>query len=272
MPAPHLRRAAALLSLVGCTALPLSPPATHLLPPAPARPTVEATRILSAHAQPVGPGQRDYFGVPVGGLLYVVFSRPLDPIGLAPGRFVTLADNGTRRVPVAARLAPASEKDELRALELVLAAPERLVLSVTVIGQLFDAEGRDIEGLSADVAPVNAAPVPVAAERMASGTACPGAHALRVWWSVPVAAGQGAARIVLRDGRVLAPDARGDLACPPGARLTVAGGPTCDVEDDNVIDYCTAAGESAARIELDPGAARDRQGVQSAGGRLDLPP
>lgn len=270
MPASHLRRAALLASLAGCAVAPQGPPASYTVPPAPARPRGEPTRILSAHAQPAAAGQRDYFGIPAYGLLYLVFSRPLDPAALAPGRFVTLADDGTRRVPIAARLAPASEKDELRALELVLAAPERRVLSVTVIGRLFDAEGHDVDGLSADVAAMNAAPAPVAAEHMSPGTACTGSPAVRVWWSVPVGAGPGPVRLVLRDGRVLAPDARADLPCAPAVRLA-ENGPACDVEDDNVIDYCTAAGDAVVRVELDPGAARDRQGVQSAGGRLDLP-
>lgn len=267
--APHLRTTAALCSLLGCAVSPVYPPEVSAGPPPLAVPAGEPTRILSAHAQPPGPAQRDYFGLPVGLLLYVVFSRPLDPASLAPGRFVTLADNGSRRVPVAARFAPSSELDELRAVELVLPAPERTVLSVTVSGQLFDLEGRDIEGLSADVAPATAAPVPVLAERLASATACGPGPAVRVWWSVPVSVGPGEVRLGLSDGRTVAPKGRGDLACAPGPRL---GGPAtdCDVEDDNVTDYCLPA-EPAARIDLDPGAARDRQGGASAGASLTIP-
>lgn len=270
MPAPHLRTAVALCSLLGCAVSPVYPPEAVAGPPPLTLSTGEPTRILSAHSQPANAAQRDYFGLPVGLLLYVVFSRPLDPASLAPGRFVTLADNGSRRVPLAARFAPSSERDELRAVELVLAAPERAVLSVTVSGQLFDLEGRDVEGLSADVAPSNAPPVPVFAERMASEAACGPGPAVRVWWSVPVALGPGEVRLGLKDGRTVAPRGRGDLTCSPGQRL---GGSTsdCDVEDDNVTDYCTSADELPARIELDPGAARDRQGVASAGASLTLP-
>jgi hypothetical protein len=221
--------------------------------------------------QPVLPGQRDYFGLPVAGLLYVVFTRPLDPAGLAPGRFVVLTDEGTRRVPFAARLAPASERDELRALELVVPAPARNLLSVTVAGQLFDADGRDLEGLAADVTPATAPPVPVAADRLAAGLPeCPGEHVLRVWWSVPVQAGPAPVRLQLRAGGSLTPTRLADLACKPIDRLTadVAG---CDVEDDNVIDLCFAPAGAPLSLELPPDAARDRQGRPSPAARIDFP-
>lgn len=234
------------------------------------RPVGEPTWILTAHAQPAPPGQRDYFGIPVGGLLYLVFSRPLDPAALAPGRFVVLYDDGTRRVPLSARLAPSSERDELRALELVLAAPVRPILSVTVVGQLFDADGRDLDGLAADVAATTAPPAPVAAERLPAGLPeCPGEQVVRVWWSVPVAAGPAPARLQLRGGASLPAARLADLACRPAVRLT--DGADCDVADDNVIDFCFPPGDAAAAIDLPPDVARDRQGLASAAGRLELP-
>lgn len=273
MLASTLHRAAAALLLAACAVAPVGPPPPPpaAQPPPPARPVGEPTWILTAHAQPVPPGQRDYFGLPVGGLLYLVFSRPLDAAGLAPGRFVVLYDDGTRRVPIAARLAPASERDELRALELVLAAPSRPILSVTIIGQLHDADGRDLDGLAADVAPSNAAPAPVAAERLPDGLPeCPGEQVVRVWWSAPVTAGPGPARLLLRGGAALPAARLADLACRPAVRLG-EGGAGCDVEDDSVIDYCFPPGDSAAAIDLPADAARDRQGIASAGARLDLP-
>jgi nitrate reductase NapE component len=256
---PH-RAAAAALLLAACAVAPVGPPPPPAQPPPPpARAVGEPTWILTAHAQPAPPGQRDYFGIPVGGLLYLVFSRPLDPAALAPGRFVVLYDDGTRRVPLSARLAPTSERDELRALELVLAAPVRPILSVTVVGQLFDA----------DVAATTAPPAPVAAERLPSGLAeCPGEQVVRVWWSAPVAAGPAPARLQLRGGASLPAARLADLACRPAVRLT--DGAACDVADDNVIDFCFAPGDAAAAIELPPDAARDRQGLPSAAGRLEL--
>lgn len=274
MPASTPHRAAVALLLAACAVAPVGPPPppSAARPAAPARPPGEPTWILTAHAQPVPPGQRDYFGLPVGGLLYLVFSRPLDPAGLAPGRFVVLYDNGTRRVPIAARLAPASERDELRALELVLAEPVRTILSVTVIGQLHDADGRDLDGLAADVAATTAPPAPVAAERLPSGLPeCPGEQVVRVWWSAPVAAGPGGARLVLRGGATLPASRLADVACRPAVRLA-EGGPACDIEDDGVIDFCFPPADAAAAIDLPADAARDRQGLASAGARLDLPP
>lgn len=258
---------------LACVTAPTAPAATSPTPPAAlsTRPPGEPTRILSAHLQPVPPGQRDYFGLPVAGLLYVVFTRPLDPAGLAPGRFVVLTDEGTRRVPFAARLAPASERDELRAVELVVPAPARNLLSVTVAGQLFDVDGRDLEGLAADVTPATAPPVPVAADRLTAGLLeCPGEHVLRVWWSVPVQAGPAPARLQLRAGGSLTPTRLADLACKPIDRLTgdAAG---CDVEDDNVIDLCFAPAGAPLSLELPPDAARDRQGRPSPAARIDFP-
>lgn len=274
MPAPS--RVAAALVLAACAVHPAGPPPRGPAAPAGlAAPQGPPTRILSAHAQPPpGPDERDYFGVPVGALVYVVFSRPLDPASLVPGRFVVLARDGTRRVPIAASLAPASERDELRALELVVPAPQRELVSITVIGQLFDADGRDIDGLSADIAPADAPPFPVAADRMPEGTGCPG-PAARVWWSVPVAPGGPGVRLQLGDGRALPPAALADIACAPGVRLADDGPAGCDVADDSVIDYCAPAGGSIERVELDPGAARGRGGQPAAGGTLvlqDMPP
>ncbi|MDC0718521.1 hypothetical protein [Nannocystis bainbridge] len=270
---PALFRVAAALAFAACAVPPRDMPPQ---PPASAPPVARShgapTRILAAHAQlPADGGQREYFGVPVGTLLYVVFSRPLDPAALIPGRFVVLARDGTRRVPIAASLAPSSERDELRALELVIPAPQRELVSVTVAGQLFDADGRDIEGQSADVVPADAAPWPVAAELVSVGTDCPPAApaGVRVWWSAPVAAGAGGVRLLLADGRALPPVAVADVACAPEQRLAEPA-PACDPEDDNVLDYCTPVGAAIERIELDDGAARDRSGSLSAAGSLQL--
>ncbi len=270
--ARRLTRAAPALALAACVVAPTTPPpnAPAAPPPVSTRPVGEPTRILSAHLQPVGVGQREYFGVPVAGLLYVVFSRPLDPAGVAPGRFVVLTEDGTRRVPVAARLAPASERDELRALELVIPAPARGLLSVTLVGQLFDVDGRDLDGLSADVRPAAAAPIPVAADRLPSGLPeCPQEHVLRVWWSAPVRPGPAQARLSLQTGGSLAPDRLADLACKPGERLGGAAG--CDIEDDNVIDLCFAPFGAPLSLELPPDSARDRQGQASPSARIDFP-
>lgn len=248
------------------------PTAQPAPPPGATRPPGEPTRILSAHLQPPGPGQRDYFGVPVAGLLHVVFSRPLDPAALAPGRFVVLTDGGTRRVPLAARLAPANEHDELRALELVVPAPARSLVSVTIVGQLFDADGRDLDGLAHDVWPSTAPPMPVAAERLAAGLPeCPGDHVFRVWWSVPVHLGATPARLDLQAGGPLAPTRIADLACRPIDRLTQETSAACDIEDDNVIDLCFPPAGPARALELPADAARDRQGLPSPPVRIDLP-
>ena len=274
---PALFRVAAALAFAACAVTPTDlPPQPPSGPAGPARPLGTPTKILSAHAQPPPTGdQREYFGVAVGTLVYVVFSRPLDPAGLIPTRFVVLARDGTRRVPIAASLAPSSERDELHALELVIPAPQRELVSVTVAGQLFDADGRDLDGLSADVTPADAPPFPVSAELLSQGTDCPampgaaGSAAVRVWWSAPVAAGPAGARLLLADGRALPPLALADVACTPDQRLAEPAAP-CDPEDDSVIDYCTAVGTAIERIELDPGSARGRSGSPSAAGSLQL--
>lgn len=271
---PALSRvAAALLVLAACAAAPAgSPPQPPAVATAPAGPRGQPTRILAAHAQSPAPGAaRDFFGVPVGALVYLLFSRPLDPASLVPSRFVVLAHDGTRRVPVAASLAPASERDELRALELVIPAPQRELISVTLVGQLFDVDGRELDGLSFDILPADAPPVPVLAEHMSQGTECPGGHAsaVRVWWSAPVGAGVGGVRLMLRDGQALAPTGLADVACLPGVRLA-EGGPACDIDDDSVLDFCAPGGAVVDRIELDSGAAKDRHGRPSAPGTLVL--
>lgn len=269
---PALLRVAAALAFAACAVAPAAPPeAPPSGSPAPARPLDVPTRILSAHAQPPPEGDaREYFGVPVGVLVLVVFSRPIDPASLIPSRFVVLARDGTRRVPVAASLAPASERDELRALELVVPAPQRELASLTIIGKLFDADGRDIDGLSADITPADSPAFPVLAERLSHGTGCPpGSGATRVWWSVPVAPGPAGVRLQLGDGRAVPPVALADVACAPGLRLT-DGGPDCDVADDSVLDYCAPVGGVVERVELEPGAAHDRAGRPAVGGTLVL--
>jgi hypothetical protein len=274
---PALFRVAAALAFAACAVVPADTPPQ---PPggAPAAPRLlgTPTRILSAHAQPPPTGDgREYFGVPVGTLVYLVFTRPLDPAALIPSRFVVLGRDGTRRVPIAASLAPASERDELRALELVIPAPQRELVSVTVAGQLFDADGRDVDGQSADVVPADAPPFPVAAELVTRGTDCPATSgvevpaAVRVWWSAPVAAGAAGVRLMLADGRALPPLAVADVACTPEQRLAEPA-PACDPEDDSVLDYCTPVGAAIERVELDPGAARGRGGSPSAAGSLKL--
>lgn len=274
---PALFRVAAALAFAACAVAPPDmPPQPPGGAPAAARPLGTPTRILSAHAQPPSTGdEREYFGVPVGTLVYLVLTRPLDPAALIPSRFVVLARDGTRRVPIAASLAPASERDELRALELVVPAPQRELVSVTVAGQLFDADGRDLDGQSADVVAADAPPFPVAAELVSRGTDCPaqpGAEApaaVRVWWSAPVAAGAAGVRLLLADGRALPPLAVADVACTPEQRLAEPA-PACDPEDDSVLDYCTPVGAAIERVELDPGAARGRGGSPSAAGSLQL--
>lgn len=276
---PALLRVAAALAFAACAVAPAAPPeAPPSGSPAPARPLDVPTRILSAHAQPPPEGDaREYFGVPVGVLVHVVFSRPIDPASLIPSRFVVLARDGTRRVPVAASLAPASERDELRALELVVPAPQRELVSVTVVGRLFDADGRDLDGLSADVTPADAPPFPVAAELLPREAACPTSPAtgpepppaVRVWWSAPVAAGPGGVRLRLDDGRAVPPLAVVDVACAPGERLAEPA-PACDPEDDPVLDYCAVPGAAIVGVELDPGAARGRAGTPSAPGSFAL--
>ena len=58
---------------------------------------------------------------------------------------------------------------------------------------------------------------------------------------------------------------------PKGAGAPVLEGAACDVADDNVIDFCFPPGDAAAAIDLPPDVARDRQGLASAAGRLELP-
>lgn len=120
--------------------------------------------------------------------LTVVFSTPIDPGGLSAEDFLVIASDERQALPARAVLDPSHESDELRAVTLIGAFGDSGVSSVSVIGDLYDAEGRPLEGLSAPVEGVDAparvvswAAVEPAVKR------CEGAAgAVRLWWNRPV--------------------------------------------------------------------------------------
>lgn len=164
----------------------------------------------------------------------VVFSVPIDPAGLSAEDFLIIAADERQVLPARAVLDPSHESDELRAVTLIGAFGDAGVSSVSVIGDLYDAEGRPLDGLSAPVEGLDTparvvswAAIEPAAER------CQGAAAaVRLWWNRPV-----------RLGVSVAPARLASIEGEDGRPIEVVG--IDDVEQatdeaDHVIDLCLA--------------------------------
>ncbi|MBL9106497.1 MAG: hypothetical protein JNL82_36575 [Myxococcales bacterium] len=265
LPRPPCRLLSAALLLGGCYG-PVGPRtrASADPPPAASGPSTEApTVLLTAHAQPAAAVDRE-FALPVTGVVYLVFSRPIDAISLAPHRFVLALPDGQRVTPVGALLGPAQERDEhCTALLLVSDARSQKTplepISVTVTGLVHDRDGRVLEGLSADVSPRSRPVFAVRAEAVATTTTCAGYdHAVRVYWSAPVT--------------------RPDTA--PWPQVALEATPTApqgvdDVDEpgaDNVVDYCLRGPGNPRWIDLPPGAVVDLRGGAAAKAGLAIQP
>lgn len=227
------------------------------------------TLLLTAHLQPPGPGDRDYV-LPVRAVVHLLFSRPIDPMSLAPQDFVLALASGSRVMPVGAFLGAGAEPGEGRSVALLLAESPRSAaeagrpvtppaepISVTVTGLLHDAEGRVLEGLSVDVVPRERPVFPVRAEP-AAGLGCRGyEQALRVFWSAPVHRPEAAPmpQVTRTDGKRGPADAADD---------------NDDPADDNVLDFCLRGPAGALQVELPAGAAADLLGAPTAAASLPI--
>jgi len=266
---PRLAAALAAVILAGCYVAPGERPGRHsTATPDPVAPFAVGppTALLAAHAQPASAVDRDY-ALPVVGVVYVVFSRSVDPVSLAPNRFVLALPNGQRVSPVGAFLGPAQERDEHRTVELLLAdtrkdrdKPPLEPISVTVTGLVHDVDGRELEGMSADVAPQARPVFAVQAVAMATATTCRGYdHAVRVYWSAPIRRPEAAPapQVAFLEGMQVPPHGVDDVD-EPG--------------DDNVIDYCLRGPGNLRWIDLPAGAVVDLRGVPAEKAGLVIQP
>jgi hypothetical protein len=219
-------------------------------------PTDAPTVLLAAHAQPASAVDRE-FVLPVVGVVYLVFSRPIDAVSLGPHRFVLALPDGQRVTPVGAFLGPAQERDEHCTVELLMSdAREKKTplepISVTVTGLVHDVDGRELEGVSADVAPQSRPVFAVRAEAVPTTTACRGYdHAVRVYWSAPVVRPEGAPwpQVALHEATPVAPHGLDDVD-EPG--------------DDNVVDFCLRGPGEPRWIDVPAGAVVDLRGAPAA--------
>jgi hypothetical protein len=263
--------ASLLLACIGGPHVGSAPPASEGPPPVSAVGVASPpTLLLTAHVQPPGPGDRDYV-LPVRAVVHLLFSRPIDPLSLAPQDFVLALASGSRIMPVGAFLSAGAEPGESRSVALLIAEPPRPAaaagkpvtppaepISVTVTGLLHDAEGRVLEGLSVDVVPREQPVFPVRVET-AAGLGCRGyEQALRVFWSAPVRRPETApAPQVLRiDGKQGPADAAEND----------------DTADDAVLDFCLRGAAAGSRIELPAGVAADLRGSPTAAASLPILP
>lgn len=264
--------ASLLLACVGAYHAESAPPPGQAPPPSSAVGSTSApTLLLAAHVQPPGPGDRDYV-LPVRAVVHLLFSRPIDPLSLAPQDFVLALASGGRVMPVGAFLSAGAEPGEGRSVALLVAEPPRPAaeagkpvtppadpISVTITGLLHDAEGRVLEGLAVDVAPRERPVFPVRAEA-AAGLGCRGfEQALRVFWSAPVYRPNDAPmpQVARMDGKRSPAEAADD---------------NDDPADDAVLDFCLRGPAAALQIELPAGAAADLRGAPTAAASLPLSP
>lgn len=268
VPSP-LRLAPVLAALTACASN-YGPAPVSTAPDVPAgRPAVHEapTALLSAQVLPAGPADRDYI-LPVGAVVHLLFSRPIDPLTLVPQSFVLALGDGRRVAPVGAFLSPGTGPGEQRSVALLLAAPPAPTdkaapatppaepLSLTVTGLLHDAAGRVLEGLAADIRPSSAPVFPVRAEP-GPAAACGGrGQALRVFWSGPVArTTSGPAPVVVRlDGTRGPAESQGGRSARP------------------VQDLCVPGVAGVQAIEFAAGAMLDERGSPAAGGALTISP
>ena len=242
----------------------------------PARVAVQElpTMLLSAQVLPPGPADRDYV-LPVRAVVHLLFSRPIDPLTLAPQHFVLALADGRRIAPVGVFLTAGTGPGEQRSVALLIAAPPAAVettpgadktavvappaepFSVTITGLLHDAQGRVLEGLASDIRPPGAPVVPVRAEPGPPAVCAGRGQSLRVFWSGPVGrtpSDPAPAPVVSRmDGtRGLA-----ELLAGPVRPVT---------------DLCAPGLASVQAVEFAAGAVMDERGLPAAGGALTISP
>ena len=260
-------------------------------PPSAVAPGEPPTLLLAAHMQPPGPGDRDYV-LPVRGVVYLLFSRPIDPLSVSPQHFVLVLGGGGRVIPVGAFLQAGAEPGESRSVALLLidsaqphppptvpspapppheppkpaaeagkppAVSSSDPISVTITGLLHDADGRLLEGLALDVAPPSRPVFAVRAE-VAPALTCGGfEQAVRVFWSAPVR------RLETSPWPLVG---RSDGTRGPAAAVDDDDDPA----DDAVLDLCLRGPAAVTGVVLPAGAAVDLRGAPTAAGTLAISP
>ena len=247
----------------------------------PARVAVQElpTMLLSAQVLPPGPADRDYV-LPVRAVVHLLFSRPIDPLTLAPQHFVLALADGRRIAPVGVFLTAGTGPGEQRSVALLIAAPPAAVettavettagadktavvappaepFSVTITGLLHDAQGRVLEGLASDIRPPGAPVVPVRAEPGPPAVCAGRGQSLRVFWSGPV-------------GRTPSDPAPTPVVSRMDGTRGLAellAGPVRPV-----TDLCAPGLASVQAVEFAAGAVIDERGLPAAGGTLTISP
>lgn len=223
------------------------------------------TSLLVAQVQPPRAADREQI-LPVRAAVYLLFSRPVDPLTVVPQHFVLALADGRRVAPVAALVG--AEPGAQRSVTLLLAdtppptdggksiAPLTDPISVTVTGLLHDVDGRVLEGLALDLVPRTQPVFAVVAEAVAPGPGCEGrGQALRVLWSAPVRRTEAAPWPML----VRADGARG----PADAAALVDA-------DEALLEFCAPGTVGVVRVEMPAGVAQDGRGQATAAGSLPV--
>ena len=267
--------AGALVAVTACASVPPPGPVaapTQARSEAPTRAAVSAmpTILLAAQLMPPGPAEVDYV-LPVGGVVHLLFSRPIDPLTLTPQQFVLALADGRRVAPVGSFLAPGTGPEGQRSVALLIAArPVTAVtsattppdptpadpLSVTITGLLHDAQGRVLEGLASDIRPASAPVFAVRAEPGPPGACAGGGQALRVFWSAPVRRAMEPATALLlvgMDGRRAPAEVAEGSARP-------------------VLELCASGMVGVRAVEVVAGAMVDERGSPTATGTLTVSP
>jgi len=181
----------------------------------------------------------------------LVFSVPLDPGGMQAQDFLVIGVDERQALPARAVFAPSQESDELRAVTITGAFGDAGVASVNVIGALYDAEGRALDGASSDVEPPSAKPRVVSWGPVKPGPGrCEGAAAaVRLWWSRPV-----------RVRGTVGPDVTSRVAmvtAADGSAIDVTGVDdleSADAAPDHVVDLCLAGADEVRSVSTATGA------------------
>jgi hypothetical protein len=192
----------------------------------------------------------------------MVFSREVDPLGVAAGSFSVVLADGRPVTPERAYVGPATEGDENRSVVLVggFGHPTRNPPNhVMVVGLLHAEDGTVLRGLDREIRPfaepdrvVRAEPMTVTERR------CPGARqVIRTYWTDELrgvtAADLSRIRVELAGGGSATPIAFDDHPVEDGAARA-----------DNVLDLCVNDPRRARMLRIDANTFVDRAGHPSA--------
>jgi hypothetical protein len=193
--------------------------------------------------------------------LPVVFSHEVDPASLAANGFLVVFADGARALPREAVLSPANEADENRTVLLIgdFTDPQSNAPSdVMVIGALYAETGPKLQGLAAQILPLETAGTVVLAQRLeAAEGVCPGAgQAVRTYWIDALrkveASDLGRIEVGLDDGTRVHPTAFDDHELED------------ETKEDNVLDLCVKETSPAQSVVIPAGVFTDPPGHESA--------